>query len=76
MAVEFFLIDAPHIVPAEFEAWQAAKQRHRDLFLQVLALDEKGASFRALEAAAIEAAAEADRLEQAARRAWSRALAS
>jgi hypothetical protein len=76
MAVESFLIDAPHVVPSEFAAWEAAKQRHRELFLQVLALDPKGTSDRVLEGAAIKAAAEADRLEQVARQVWARALTS
>ena len=69
MAVEFFLIDAPHAVPAEFAAWVAAKERHREVFLQVL-------DGRALEASAVAAAAEADRLEQVARQAWARSLPS
>ncbi len=76
MAVEFFLLDAPHVVPADFAAWEAAKQRHRALFLQVLALDGKDARYHELEAEAVEAAAVAYRLEQAARQAWSRVLTS
>jgi len=28
MTVDWFLVDAPHVAPDEFAAWEAAKKRH------------------------------------------------
>lgn len=72
MTVDWFLIDAPYVVPAEFSAWREAKKRHEDLFYRVLDTDinEQAELYVALERQALEARDEAGRLESAARDAW------
>ncbi|KVE37233.1 hypothetical protein [Burkholderia sp. TSV86] len=72
MAVDWFLIDAPHVAPREYEAWRAAKAQHEALFYCVLDAEDGTDAQRALELAALEAKSEADRLEQVARDAWRR----
>ena len=32
MTVDYFLIDGPHSVPVEFQAWAAAKDRYMAIF--------------------------------------------
>lgn len=69
MAADYFLIDAPCVVPTEFAAWQAAKELHRSIFSQALfaaGTDQE----EALNLAGQEARKVADRLEQIARQAW------
>ena len=34
MTVDWFLVDAPHVVPQEFQAWETAKERHRSVFFR------------------------------------------
>ncbi len=36
MTVDYFLIDAPGKVPAEFSAWETARQRHHEIFLKAV----------------------------------------
>lgn len=73
MAVDFFLIDAPHAVPEEFRAWEAAKAQHRAVFLRCISAQAVSAEQTALDAEGRAAQTEADRLERVAREAWSRA---
>ncbi|GKT26903.1 hypothetical protein [Acidovorax sp. SUPP3334] len=71
MAVEFFLIDAPHTVPVEHAAWQAALARWRiaaDRVFQCESWDNS--QFERLNQVAVDAKHEADRLEQVTRMAW------
>jgi hypothetical protein len=68
MTVDWFLIDAPHVVPAEFQAWEVAKAHHRAVFLRCI--DAQGSKQTALDAEGQAAKIEADRLEQIARDAW------
>ncbi|KNH06166.1 hypothetical protein BRCH_01552c [Candidatus Burkholderia brachyanthoides] len=70
MAVDWFLIDAPYVVPAEFAAWRDAKKRHEDLFHRALDTDERTKQYAALGHSALEARAEAERFETAVRTAW------
>ena len=72
MTVDWFLIDAPQIVPQDFGAWEAAKARHRDLFLRCLDAETGSAEQAALDVKGQAAKLEADRLEQIAREAWKR----
>lgn len=71
MTVDYFLIDAPHTVPQEFATWQAAKEHHRAVFLRCIDAQDGSAERAALDAEGQAAKIEADRLERAARRAWS-----
>ncbi len=71
MAIDWFLIDAPHVVPAEFAAWEAAKAHHRTVFLQCIEAQDS-AERAALDAEGRAVKIEADRLEQVARDAWTR----
>ncbi len=73
MTVDFFLIDAPHAVPQEFQAWEAAKAHHRAVFLRCVDAEDGSAEQSRLDTEGWAAKAEADRLEQAARTAWLRA---
>ncbi|MDF6970136.1 hypothetical protein NMT62_24265, partial [Escherichia coli] len=73
MTVDFFLIDAPHTVPQEFQAWEAAKAHHRAVFLRYVDAEDGSAEQSRLDTEGRAAKAEADRLEQAARTAWLRA---
>ncbi|GKS91586.1 hypothetical protein [Acidovorax sp. SUPP2539] len=71
MAVEFFLIDAPHTVPVEHAAWQEALARWRIAADRVFNCESwDNSQFERLNHAAVEAKQEADRLEQIARAAW------
>lgn len=70
MAVDFFLIDAPHVVPREFAAWEAAKEYHRHVFLRCIDAEEGSAERATLDAEGQAAKIESDRLEQIAREAW------
>ena len=70
MTVDWFLIDAPHVVPAEFRAWEAAKAHHRTVFLRCVDAQGDSAEQAALDAEGQAAKIEADRLEQIAREAW------
>lgn len=72
MTVDWFLIDAPHVVPCEFEAWEAAKERHRAVFLRCIDAQDGSAEQAALEAEGQAAKVEADRLEQIARETWAK----
>ncbi|CAM5534091.1 hypothetical protein AFAE65S_00113 [Alcaligenes phenolicus] len=71
MTVDWFLIDAPHVVAAEFQAWEAAKAHHRAVFLRCIDAQDS-AERAALDAEGQAAKIEADRLEQIAREAWKR----
>lgn len=73
MTVDFFLINASHAVPQEFQAWEAAKAHHRAVFLRCVDAEDGSAEQSRLDAEGRAAKAEADRLEQAARTAWLRA---
>lgn len=70
MAVDFFLVDAPHTVPTEYNEWQAAYRRWHSLFKRVMESDQWHCNVDALEEQACTAKAEADWLEQIARQAW------
>ncbi len=74
MTVDFFLIDAPHAVPQEFQAWAAAKDHHRAVFLRCVAAEAGSAEYARLDAEGQAAKTEAARLEQVARAAWLHAL--
>jgi len=72
MSVDYFLIEAPRSVPAEFAAWEAARLRWHVLADRVFSCkDWSGAGFAAMNARAIEAKQEADALELKARAAFS-----
>jgi len=73
MTVDFFLIDAPRTVPQEFQAWAAAKDHHRAVFLRCVAAENGSVEQARLDAEGRAAKAEAARLEQVARTAWLRA---
>lgn len=70
MTVDWFLVDAPHVAPDEFAAWEAAKKCHMHLFLCLTRANERSDEWIALELAAREAQAECDRLENVARTVW------
>ena len=71
MAVDFFLIDAPGIIPSEWSAWQIARADWRACCERLFALEEWcGPEFERLNAIACDAADAADELEEAARRAF------
>lgn len=72
MAVDWFLVDAPSVVPEEFSAWQDAKEKHRSIFLRACETLDGNAPF--LDAEGLAAAEEAIRLEKIARDAWMREL--
>lgn len=74
MTVDWFLVDAPHIVPQEFAAWEGAKAHHHAVFLRCLNAPAGGEEQAALDGEGRAAKAEADRLEQIAREAWKRQL--
>jgi len=69
MAVDFFLIDAPHVVPVEFAAWRAVETRFDDIVMRWCDADSD-AEKAALDFESRVVKAEADRLYQVARRAW------
>ena len=69
MAVDFFLIDAPHVVPVEFAAWRAAETRFGNIVMRWC--DAKSdAEKAALDCEGRVVKAEVDRLLLVARRAW------
>ena len=70
MTVDYFLIDGPHVVPAEFGAWVAAKERHAEIFRACIDAAEGSQERAGLDRAGLAAKAVADDLEQAARAAW------
>ena len=70
MTVDWFLIDAPHVVPEEFQAWDAAVKRHHSVFLRCCEAPEGSDEQVALDAEGVRLKAEADRLERIARSAW------
>ncbi len=72
MTVDYFLIDAPHTVPQEFAAWEAAKERHHAVFLRCIDAPDGSAERAALDAEGKAAKIEATRLERVARQAWKR----
>lgn len=70
MTVDFFLVDAPHVVPVEFAAWRAAQDRHDAIVLEYLGLPAGAPGLAELDQAGREAGAESRRLEEIARQAW------
>ena len=72
MAADFFVTDGPRVVPAEYQAWQAARDNWYVCVRR--ALDCEGSESERLGSVAIAAKAEADRLEQIARDAFRRAF--
>lgn len=75
MAVEYFLIDAPHTVPVEHAAWQEALARWRIAADRVFKCESwNDSTFERLNGVAVDAKQEADRLEQVARAAWNNAV--
>ncbi len=72
MAVDYFLIDAPHAIPEEFEAWEAATAHHRAIFYRCIEALDGSAEQATLEAEGRAAQAEAERLEQIAREKWAK----
>jgi hypothetical protein len=73
MTVDWFLVDAPGMAPQEFQAWFAAKERHRSVFLRCCDAKEGSPEQAALEAEGRALKIEVDRLEQIARDAWLKA---
>ena len=71
MAADFFITDGPRVVPAEYQAWQAARSNWSVCVQR--ALDCEGSESERLGTVAIAAKADADRLEQIARAAFRRA---
>ncbi|MPM15940.1 hypothetical protein SDC9_62314 [bioreactor metagenome] len=72
MAADFFITDGPRVVPAEYQAWQAAYDYWYVCVQR--ALDCGGSESERLGSVAIAAKGEADRLEQIARDAFRRAI--
>ena len=70
MAVVFFFIDAPHIVPTEYRAWVTAKEHHlaiaKAFFAAPLGSENRARLNKEGEAAGVVA----DDLERLARVAW------
>lgn len=74
MAIDWFLLDAPHLVPEEFKAWESARGRHRAVFLRSCNMQLSSADLAALDIEGKAIKVEVDRLEQDARQAWLRKL--
>lgn len=72
MTVDYFLIDGPHTVPAEFRAWNAAKERYMVIFRAWVAAAAGSDERAELDKAGRAAQAVADELESVARAAWGR----
>lgn len=70
MTVDWFLIDAPHTVPQEFAAWEAAKERHCAVFLRCIDAPDGSTERAVLDVEGRAEKIEADRLERIAREAW------
>jgi len=70
MAVDWFLVDAPHSVPQEFKAWDAAKKRHQAVFLRCCDASDGSPERAALNEEGQSLKIEVDRLEKIARDAW------
>ena len=75
MTVDYFLIDGPHSVPVEFQAWAAAKDRYMAIFRAWGAAAADSDERAELDRAGRAAQAVADDLERVARAAWDRASA-
>jgi len=80
MSVDWFLADAPHVVPREFQAWQVARACHARLVLRLAedttsGIDPEalGEHLHLLALAELAARHEAGRLKRIARLAWRRA---
>lgn len=76
VAVELFLIDAPQVIPMEFQEWTAAKERHRIAFRRAVDAHSVGMSDEELDAEAVRSKVAADCLERRAWKAWEEALAA
>ncbi|MGO4333216.1 hypothetical protein [Cupriavidus sp. M-11] len=72
MTVDWFLIDAPRVVPDEFSAWEVAESQWIELFYRLLDAKAGSHAERELEHQVMAAKREADRLEQVARAIWAR----
>lgn len=70
MTVDWFLVDAPHVVPQEFQAWEAAKERHLAVFLRCCDAPAGSVEQAALDAEGRAIKIEVDNLEKVARAAW------
>ena len=70
MAVDYFLIDAPHTVPEEMEAMHAAYERWRAVFHRWYDAKLGSAERAKLDIEGTVLMKEVDRLEQVARAAW------
>lgn len=70
LTVDWFLIDALQVVPQEYNAWLSARQKHVELAIKCMDSWGDADAFKKIEAAAIAAKLEADRLEEIARSAW------
>lgn len=75
MSAEFFITDGPRVVPAEYQAWQAAYGHWYVCVQRALDCSQSEPESERLDSVAIAARAEADRLEQIARAAFQRACA-
>lgn len=75
MTVDWFLTDAPFVVPAEFTAWSDARDRHYAVVTQWCdEVDEATRNAPDVEVQAVKS--EVDALEAVARRAWRHARAT
>ena len=72
MSVDWFLMDAPHVVPHEFQAWETARKRHNAIAFRCCDAVTGSAEQAALDAEGQAAKIEVDRLEQIARETWIR----
>ena len=72
MTVDYFLIDGPHSVPVEFQAWTDAKDRYMVIFRTWVAAGAGSDERVQLDKAGRAAQAVADDLERVARAAWGR----
>ena len=72
MTVDYFLIDGPHSVPVEFQAWTDAKDRCMVIFRTWVAAGAGSDERDELDKMGRAAQAVADGLERVARAAWDR----
>ena len=72
MTVDYFLIDGPHSVPVEFQAWSDAKDRYMVIFRTWVAAGAGSDERVQLDKAGRAAQTVADDLERVARAAWDR----
>ena len=72
MTVDYFLIDGPHSVPVEFQAWTDAKDRYMVIFRTWMTAGAGSDERIELDKAGRAAQAVADDLERVARAAWDR----